>query len=359
MCGKFASARARSFAFISRDCEARPSFRLGGGGLVRASAWKNKPWVGLSLSQRYETRQREDTLSGLPYRLEPFSHLRRIAYQRLLLNRQQITSLRVLPGGPVQVAVGQRESINIMHVSRFGTADGPPIILLHGGGVAGWMWNSLRKNLEPTYNVLVPDLPGHGRSADEAYRSHTETVEALGEVLSRNASKPAAVVGFSLGAQLTIELASKYPDLVDRVLVVSAQAKAMPFTGLTLRLLGATAPLAQNRSFARLQARELFVPPELMEEYIDTSVNITKSTLLAAVEENMRFEIPEAWSEFRGHALVMVGQRERALMRDSAVNIHAALPGSEFEIVEGCGHGIPLQRPDWFNDRVAAWLTLP
>ncbi|WP_354350755.1 alpha/beta hydrolase [Pseudarthrobacter sp. PvP090] len=52
----------------------------------------------------------------------------------------------------------------------------------------------------------------------------------------------------------------------------------------------------------------------------------------------------------------MVGQRERRLMRDSAAAIHAALPGSDLEIVDGCGHGIPLQRPEWFNATVSAWL---
>jgi pimeloyl-ACP methyl ester carboxylesterase len=219
------------------------------------------------------------------------------------------------------------------------------------------MWNSLRGRLESKFKVLVPDLPGHGQSADEPYRSHTETVDALSQVLLRGDSPPAAVVGFSLGAQIAIELASKYPELVNRAVVVSAQAKAMPFTELTLRALGAAAPLARNRRFARLQARELFVPPELMEDYIDTSAHITKATLLAVVGANMRFELPAAWSEFRGQALVMVGRRERAVMRDSAAAIHTARPGSQLEIVEGCGHGIPLQRPDWFNGRVAAWLS--
>lgn len=245
-----------------------------------------------------------------------------------------------------------------MHISEFGPSDGPPVLLLHGGGVAGWMWTSLRRTLEATYKVVVPDLPGHGRSADEPYQSHTETVGALSQILARGSSNPTAVIGFSLGAQLAIELASKCPALVDRVMVVSAQAKAMPFAGLTLRALGAAAPLARNRRFARLQARALFVPAELMEEYIDTSAHITKTTLLAAVGDNIRFELPATWSEFRGQTLVMVGRRERALMRDSAEIIHAALPSSDMEIVPGRGHGIPLECPDWFNPRVAAWLAL-
>lgn len=244
-----------------------------------------------------------------------------------------------------------------MHVSRFGPEGAHPVLLLHGGGVAGWMWNSLRRSLESKYRVIVPDLPGHGESADEPYKSHTETVEVLSQLLMRDNLGPVAVIGFSLGAQLAIELASMHPELVDRVMIVSAQAKAMPFAKLTLWALSVAAPLARNRSFARLQARELFVTSELLDDYIDTSARITKATLLAAVEGNMRFELPVTWADFSGQVLVLVGSRERALMRDSAIAIHEAVPESESEIVDGCGHGIPLERPDWFNDRVATFLT--
>jgi len=94
-----------------------------------------------------------------------------------------------------------------------------------------------------------------------------------------------------------------------------------------------------------------------MEDYIDTSAGITKATLLAAVGENMRFEIPVRWPAFRGTALVLAGRKERAVMRESAVAIHAALPGSALEIIDGSGHGVPLQCPEWFNARVATWLS--
>ena len=89
---------------------------------------------------------------------------------------------------------------------------------------------------------------------------------------------------------------------------------------------------------------------------ISTSAGITRATLLAAVGDNVRFQLPTGWSAFRGRVLVIVGRRERRLMRDSANTIDTALPGSELSVVDGCGHGIPLQRPDWFNDRVVDWL---
>ena len=246
---------------------------------------------------------------------------------------------------------------SIMFLTSSGLHDASPVLLLHGGGVAGWMWDSLRERLEPEYTVLVPDLPGHGRSAGESYVSHSETVAALSQLLAAMVpGRPVTVIGFSLGAQIAIQLASERPDLVSQAIIVSAQAKAMPFTGFTLGALGVSAPLARKRWFAKLQAREMFIPPDLMEDYISTSAGITKATLLAAAGDNVRFQLPAPWSTFRGRALIMVGQRERRLMRDSADTIHASLPRSELSVVDGCGHGIPLQRSDWFNDRVAGWL---
>lgn len=219
------------------------------------------------------------------------------------------------------------------------------------------MWNALRPRLEASHRMLVPDLPGHGRSGHEPYVSHARTVAELAKLTRETVPhRPVAVVGFSLGAQLALQLASEYPELVNRTVVISAQAKAMPFTGLALHALSIGAPLARQRWFAKLQARELFIPPSLMEDYITTSRDLTRESMLTAVGHNMRFQIPPGWSTFSGSSLVMVGQNERSLMRDSAVAIHKARPAGELEIVRNAGHGIPLQRPEWFNDRLLAWL---
>lgn len=245
-----------------------------------------------------------------------------------------------------------------MHVTRYGQDDAPPVLLLHGGGVAGWMWDSLQRRLAGGHHVVIPDLPGHGRSAGEPYVSHADTTTALARLLAEvTRDRPAAVVGFSLGAQLALRLAAERPDLIDRAVIVSAQALPMRLSGAALRMVDASAPLARVRWFATLQSRQLFIPRELREAYIRDSALVSRQTLRAALTENLGFEIPTAWSHFPGRTLVLAGSRERRLMRDSAAAIHAALPGSELELVAGCGHGIPLQRPEWFDQRVADWVA--
>ncbi len=61
---------------------------------------------------------------------------------------------------------------------------------------------------------------------------------------------------------------------------------------------------------------------------------------------------PADWATFPGSALILVGAAEKKLMRRSAAALHAALPQSTIEVVDGCGHGIPLQRPEWLARRI-------
>jgi pimeloyl-ACP methyl ester carboxylesterase len=239
-----------------------------------------------------------------------------------------------------------------MHIAESGPANAPPLLLLHGGGVAGWMWRPVLEALRTPVRAIVPDLPGHGASASVDYRSHDETAAELERLLEERAPAGATVVGFSLGAQLTVLLAARRPALVADAVVVSAQAKSIAMPQLTLAMLAAAAPLAKWRRFARLQATELFVPEALLPEYLADSARISKATLVTSVRENLRFTVPSGWARPAGRAgaapsaLVVVGAGERALMRDSARVLHEARAGSELLVVDGVGHGLPLQRPD-------------
>ncbi|WP_197430155.1 alpha/beta fold hydrolase [Auraticoccus cholistanensis] len=243
-----------------------------------------------------------------------------------------------------------------MHVEESGPPAAPRMLLLHGGGVAGWMWRPAARRLATSHRVIVPDLPGHGRSAGEPYRSSQHTVDAVAALLGSGAG-PVAVVGFSLGGQLAVLLAAQHPGLVEQVVVVSAQARPMRFAGAALRLVGLTAPLARRRWFAQLQARALAVPPDLLADYLTTSVTTSRTDLVAAVGANLAFVPPPAWSRYPGRVLVLVGARERRLLQASARDLAAAAPHGELEVVPGCGHGVPLQAPGWFADRVAGWLA--
>lgn len=242
-----------------------------------------------------------------------------------------------------------------MHVDRVGSDAGAPLLLLHGGGVAGWMWRPLLERLGGA-SAIVPDLPGHGRSRGEQYPGHGPVVQRLAALLEPLGA-PAVVAGFSLGAQLAVQLAAERPELVRAVAVVSAQAKPLPFERATLALLRVSAPLARQRWFARLQARELRIPAELLPEYLEESAAVDADNLAAIVGANLRFTVPAGWGSFPGTALLLAGTREPGVVRDSARLLHEALPGSRLELLPGARHEIPLEHPAWLAERLAPLLA--
>jgi pimeloyl-ACP methyl ester carboxylesterase len=244
-----------------------------------------------------------------------------------------------------------------MHVDTFGPADAPPLVFIHGGGVAGWMWRAQVRAFEGEYRVVVPDLPGHGRSSAGTYGTQAEVAALVASELEERGIRDATVVGFSLGAQLAAQLAATRPDLVARVVVVSGLSEPIPFAGASTKLLGLAAPLMRSRRFARTQAKSLFITDDLLEEYIEGSFAMSKENLVALTSANFAFRMPAAWPHYPGRALLIAGTREPATLLRSMRNLHAALPGSELELVDGAGHGVSLQRPEWFEQRLRPFLV--
>lgn len=102
-----------------------------------------------------------------------------------------------------------------LHVARRGR--GPDLVLLHGWGLHGGVWEALAAALARRARVHRVDLPGHGKS-DPLPGEWPEWVAALGEVVP-----PGAVVGgWSLGAQLALALAAACPGRVSGLVLVSA-----------------------------------------------------------------------------------------------------------------------------------------
>ncbi len=94
-----------------------------------------------------------------------------------------------------------------VHLARHGSGD-PALLLLHGLGATGAVWDGLVSFLAGRWpgQVLVADLPGHGRSAPLPRYSFGAMTEALAGAL--DAGRPVAVLGHSLGGVLGLTLAS-------------------------------------------------------------------------------------------------------------------------------------------------------
>jgi pimeloyl-ACP methyl ester carboxylesterase len=93
-----------------------------------------------------------------------------------------------------------------VYMARYGSGD-PVLLLLHGLGATGEVWSGLVASLRDRWpgTVLVPDLPGHGRSEPLSRYSFGALA---GEVASSLPAGPVAVLGHSLGGVVGLTLAS-------------------------------------------------------------------------------------------------------------------------------------------------------
>ena len=102
--------------------------------------------------------------------------------------------------------------------------EGPPLLLVHGLGGTIENWRALAPGLAERHRVVVPDLPGHGRSAPLAGSPDLDAfAEAVLVVAAEAGAARSVWVGHSLGGLLGLRAAALQPDAV-RGLVLAAAA---------------------------------------------------------------------------------------------------------------------------------------
>lgn len=113
-------------------------------------------------------------------------------------------------------------AIDGMAVRYYEAGDGPPVVLLHGAGGMARLWHRQFPPLSRHFRVIAPDLPGFGGSDfDPAIKSVRDYAGFLRRFLAALEIDRASVVGSSFGGWIACWFATLYPDMVDRLALVS------------------------------------------------------------------------------------------------------------------------------------------
>ncbi len=93
----------------------------------------------------------------------------------------------------------------------------PALTLVHGWGMHGGIWADLTARLGGAFDVSAPDLPGHGNAPEISRGEFTAVVDDL----AAHAPARCAVAGWSLGGQVALEWAHRYPQQVSHLLLIA------------------------------------------------------------------------------------------------------------------------------------------
>jgi pimeloyl-ACP methyl ester carboxylesterase len=246
-----------------------------------------------------------------------------------------------------------------LFVRESGPAEAPAIVFLHGAYTSGWSWEPVVERMQH-YRCLVPDLPHFGKSFELGPFEMGRAAAAAAELIrSRTGTGRAHVVGWSLGAQVGLQLLAAEPKFVDRAVLCGTFINTLPFLKLTRRLSALPARSSMYRWMVR-QYRNAWrakVSAARIEEYHEDVRLITSGQLVDVTMAAAGFAIPERLDKSDSPTLFVTGGKELPIMRRWAETLAHQMPNGVDRVACGMTHAWPMHYPDLFACTVDGWLT--
>jgi pimeloyl-ACP methyl ester carboxylesterase len=232
-------------------------------------------------------------------------------------------------------------------------ADLPTVVFLHGAGMDHTAWAQHdRWFAHHGYNVLAPDLPGHGRSSGALLPDIAGMADWTSALLDASGAKQTKLIGHSMGSLIALELAARHPDRVSALVLVGTAA-AMTVGPDLLKAAEANDHAAVDMvsiwglghaaGLGGSLAPGLWMhggAQRLLERCND---GVLFNDLAAC---NAYQNAAAAAAGIKVPATVVLGERDMMTPAKAGRALAAAIPNSRTVMLRGAGHMMMVERPD-------------
>lgn len=275
---------------------------------------------------------------------------------------------RATPLRPAEVAF-HKLTLHGRELGYLGAGEGPVLLLVHGMAGTCENWRGVIEPLARHYTVVAPDLPGHGMSeGGPGDYSLGSLASGLRDLLVTLGHERATLVGHSLGGGISMQFAYQFPEMVERLVLVSSgglgpevspilRAAALPGADL---FISATAAAGQKigsaigRGLSAIGMTPAADVAEVARGYASLAEPGRRKAFLATLRSVVGTEGQRVSASDRLYlaeevpVLIAWGARDPIIPVRHGEDAHRALPGSELEIFEGAGHMPQLEQPGRF-----------
>ncbi|MDQ7824553.1 MAG: alpha/beta fold hydrolase [Candidatus Eremiobacteraeota bacterium] len=237
---------------------------------------------------------------------------------------------------------------------------GFPVILLHGNGGDLESWASTIGPMARKFRVIAPDLPGYGRSEKPSSFSIEMLVASVAEIARHFSLTRVHLVGNSLGGVVAIECATRFPELVERIVLVGTPSVDKNELEKTLSTLTTWIKADGTPRVSVEDARLVFPGADtkitaLMNESL-AQAGITFSTANEALRS---YDMKGALASFSKPALIIWGDQDRITSINHAWILSRLMGGAPVWLIKGGGHSPQVDKPGEFNRMLGEFLSGP
>jgi pimeloyl-[acyl-carrier protein] methyl ester esterase len=251
-----------------------------------------------------------------------------------------------------------------MHIES--TGHGPDLILLHGWGMHGGVWDGVRDGLAQRFRVHAVDLPGYGASSASA----PITLERMADALAQTFPQPVHVCGWSLGGAVALTWALRCPEQVTRLILVAATPcfatrSDWPY-GVDAAVLrefeqGLQADYEGTlKRFLSLQARSGEDARAVMEQLRQTLFARGRpdpAALAAGLEILLHSDLRQQVTALKQPTLLIHGEHDTLVPLVAVEWLRDHIPQARLEVVKGCTHAPFLSHAREFMEQVTDFLA--
>lgn len=242
---------------------------------------------------------------------------------------------------------------------------GPDLVMLHGWSMHSGVWQPLAELLAKQFTLHLIDLPGHGQSA---WQPDALQIDKLLNQLAENVPQTAHWLGWSLGGQLSLAFASRFPQRVSKLCLVAANPKFVCaedwFCAMDSAVFVAFSDLLQQdqretlKRFVMLQARGAEGSRDTIKLLAEqTADNVAHpEALQAGLDLLANLDLRNELSQLSIPVKCLFGDRDQLVPITLADNLPSLSSTVLIDRIAGAGHAPFISRPRLCAESISEFL---
>ncbi len=227
------------------------------------------------------------------------------------------------------------------------------LVCIHGSGGDGTVWDYQLSGLAQVCRVIVPDLPGHGRSEGEAPGSVETCAARVDGFIEELEIDTFFMAGHSLGGAVVQAYACAHGERLQGV-VLAATGTQFDIADEYLQLVERDFPAAAKASCENAYAGT--VPEDVCRKGYAMLMNNGSETMIRDIRACSHFNGRDMAGAITTPCLVMCGSDDIITPAGLSEELAGLVPSSDLVIVPKTGHMVMIEAAELFNEHVAALL---